>query len=90
MIAANHAKASMTLAVIRDPSMTVRPIKLTLSLTGSHTFFSFSFIMAGGHAPINEGKSENVLLPVKLSVSLTSLTVMLGSSMTTKIMLALA
>ena len=45
MIAANHAKASMILVVMLDPSMTVRPVKLTLSLTGSHTFFSFSFIM---------------------------------------------
>ena len=33
---------------------------------------------------------KNVWLPVKVSVSLTGLTVMLGSSMTTKIMLALA
>ena len=39
MIAANHAKASMILVVMLDPSMTVRPVKLTLSLTGSHTFF---------------------------------------------------
>ena len=52
MTAANHAKASMILVVMLDPSMTVRPVKLTLSLTG--------------------------------------LTVMLGSSKTIKIMLALA
>ena len=43
----NHAMASMILVVMLDPSMTVRPVKLTLSLTGSHTFFSFFFIMGG-------------------------------------------
>ena len=43
----NHAKASMILVVMLDPSMTVRPVKLTLSSTGSHTFFSFFFIMGG-------------------------------------------
>ena len=52
MIAANHAKASMILVVMLDPSMTVRPVKLTLSLTGSHTFVSLSFIMRGGMPPI--------------------------------------
>ena len=54
MTAANHAKASMILVVMLDPSMTVRPVKLTLSLTGSHTFFSFSFIMGGGMPPIKK------------------------------------
>ena len=34
-----------------DPSMTVRPVKLTLSFTGGHTFFSFSFIMGWGMPP---------------------------------------
>ena len=47
MTGLNHAKVSMILAVMLDPSMTVRPVKLTLSLTGSHTFFSFFFIMGG-------------------------------------------
>ena len=40
--------------------------------------------------PLRMKKRKNILLPVKLSVSLTGLTVMLGSSMTTQIMLALA
>ena len=40
--------------------------------------------------PIMKKNEKHVGLPVKLSVSLTGLTVMLGSSMTTKIMLALA
>ena len=60
MIAANHAKASMILVVMLDPSMTVRPVKLTLSLTGSHTFFSFSFIMGGMPSPIMKKNEENV------------------------------
>ena len=34
MIAANHAKASMILVVMLAPSMIVRPVKLTLSMTG--------------------------------------------------------
>ena len=51
MIAANHAKASMILVVMLDHSMTVRPVKLTLSLTDSHPFFSFSFIMGGMPLP---------------------------------------
>ena len=55
----NHAKASMILVVMLDPSMTVRPVKLTLSLTGSHTFFSFSFIM-GGMPPIMKENEKNV------------------------------
>ena len=59
MIAANHAKASMILVVMLDPSMTVRPVKLTLSLTGSHTFFSFFFIM-GGMPPIMKKNEKNV------------------------------
>ena len=56
----NHAKASMILVVMLDPSMTVRPVKLTLSLTGSHTFFSFSFIMGGGMPPIMKKNEKNV------------------------------
>ena len=40
----NHAEASMILVIMLDPSKTVRPVKLTLSLTGRHGFFSFSFI----------------------------------------------
>ena len=55
MIAANHAKASMILVGMLAPRITVRPVKLTLSLTGSHAFFSFSFII-GGDAPHNEEK----------------------------------
>ena len=55
MTAANHAKASMILVVMLDPSMTVRPVKLTLSLTGSHTFFSFSFIMGGMPVGVENG-----------------------------------
>ena len=51
MIAANHAKASMILVVMLDPSMTVRPVKLTLSLTGSHTFFLHAMIMLEGPKP---------------------------------------
>ena len=43
----NRAEASMIWVVMLDPSMTVRPVKLTLSLTGSRTFFSFFFIMGG-------------------------------------------
>ena len=80
----------MIFVVMLDPSMTVRPVKLTLSLTGSHTFFSFSFIMGGMPPPIMKENAKNVRLSVKLSVSLAGLTVMLGSSMTTKIMIALA
>ena len=49
----NHAKASMILVVMLDPSMTIRPVKLTLSLTGSHTF-SFSVIMGGNIMKENE------------------------------------
>ena len=60
MIAANHAKASMILVVMLDPSMTVRPVKLTLSLTGSHTFFSFSFNMGGMPPPIMNENEKNV------------------------------
>ena len=50
MTGLNHAKASMILVVMLDPSMTVRPVKLTLSLTGSHTFRSFSFMVRVGGA----------------------------------------
>ena len=57
MIAANHAKASMILVVMLDPSMTVRPVKLTLSLTGSSTFFFF-FILVGGHVPPESAASR--------------------------------
>ena len=60
MTAANHAKASMILVVMLDPSMTVRPVKLTLSLTGSHTFFSFFFIMGGMPPPIMKENEKNV------------------------------
>ena len=60
MTGLNHAKASMILVVMLDPSMTVRPVKLTLSLTGSHTFFSFSFIMGGGMPPIMKKNEKNV------------------------------
>ena len=56
----NHAKASMILVVMLDPSMTVRPVKLTLSLTGSHTFFSFFFIMGGMPHPIMKENEKNV------------------------------
>ena len=55
MIAANHAKASMILVVMLDPSMTVRPVKLTLSLTGSQHIFLI-FLHYGGACPHNEGK----------------------------------
>ena len=48
----NHAKANMILAVMLDPTMTVRPVKLTLSLTGSHTFFLHTLIThEGGEVP---------------------------------------
>ena len=60
MTAANHAKASMILVVMLDPSMTVRPVKLTLSLTGSHTFFLFSFTMGGRMPPIMKTNEKNV------------------------------
>ena len=33
MTGLNHAKASMILVVMLDPSMTVRPVKLSVSLT---------------------------------------------------------
>ena len=56
----NHAKASMILVVMLDPSMTVRPVKLTLSLTGSHTFFSFSLIMGVGMPPRMKTNEKNV------------------------------
>ena len=42
---------SMTLVVMLDPTMTVGPVKLTLSLTGSHTFFSFVCILGLGKHP---------------------------------------
>ena len=45
----------MILVVMLGPSMTVKPVKLTLSLTGIHTVFLFFFIM-GGIRPHNEGK----------------------------------
>ena len=57
MITADHAKASMILVVMLDPSMTVRPVKLTLSLTGSCTFI-FSFILGAAHPPQNERKEK--------------------------------
>ena len=51
----------MILVVMLDHSMTVRPVKLTLSLTGSHTFFSFSFIRrVGGMPPIMKKNEKNV------------------------------
>ena len=89
MTAANHAKASMILVVMLDPSMTVRPVKLTLSLTGSHTFSDFPSLW-GGHAPHNEEKSEKCVTICPAKCQLDIHTIMLGSSMTTKIMLALA
>ena len=53
-----HAKASMILVVMLDPTMTVKPVKLTLNLTGSHTFFSF-FHYGGMPPPIMKENEKN-------------------------------
>ena len=74
----------MTVVIMLDPSVTVGLVKLTLCLTGSHIFFCF---FSGVFSPRRDKNEKNVWLPVKLSVSLTGLTVTLGSSVTTKVTL---
>ena len=61
-----------------EPRLMIRPVKLSLSLTVSCTFFCF--LSLGGLATAPNAKNEkHVQLIVKLSDSLTGLTINLGS-----------
>ena len=57
--------------------MTIRAVKRTVNLTCSYNFFFFVFILREGQAPQNEKRKKNLQLPVKLTVGLTSLIIML-------------
>ena len=56
---------------MQEPCMMIRPVKVTVSLTGSYNFvFFFSF---WGACPHPNEKEKKLYLPVKLTVSLTGL-----------------